>query len=182
MGPGPTLCFSSRLLDPLLHPRKLPLPSPHLHLLPANPSCRFHRLTAPVPATADPLNGSQPPNPSRDGGTQTSLLLPVLPLSSLPGCPPDSLGLGMPNIPASHLLPLCPTPALSLECVWTHLPASTSVALGLQPRLQIHALLQGWVEAWGPPKNSAGLKALGAGACRARGVGRGGEGYASCAN
>ena len=41
---------------------------------------------------------------------EPSLLLHVLPLcSALPGCPLSSLGLGRPNSPASHLLPLCPT-------------------------------------------------------------------------
>lgn len=163
-----------------MHSRKLPLPKSAPPPAACNPSCRFHRLTAPVPATADPLNGSQPPNPSRDSRTQTSLLLRVLPLSSaLPGCPLGSLGFGRPNSPAFHQLPLCPTFTWSLERVWTHFPASASMALVLQPRLQIHALLQGWVEAWAPhplPAHSAGLKPSGQGLAEhgVWGAGRGG--------
>ena len=48
------------------------------------------------------------------------------------------------------------------------------MALVLQPRLQIHALLQGWVEAWAPhpaPRTFCRIEALGAGTCRARDVG-----------
>lgn len=60
------------------------------------------------------------------------------------------------------------------------------MALVLQPRLQIHALLQGWVEAWAlhePPRTLCRIEGLGGRDLQSTGCGgQGGEGYGACAN
>lgn len=129
-----------------------PLPKSAPHLLPANPSCRFHRLTAPVPADADPffkwlpitqpIKGQRNPDQPLPVCFHFALLFLAVLLALLVKWEAKQSCFSSP--------PALSHPYLVLERVWTHLPASTSMALVLQPHLQIHAPPVGWVEP-GPP-------------------------------